>query len=127
MILGTVAAGIIVDLGSNKDRTPNIQPTNTRSSYEPSTSTQSRPTLRDLEGTYSATINGITMTLRIWDADDVTAEGSLYSTNSGTRRCAVASLGSNLLTLVFLDFSELRVSYTGTSSVTLQGLVLYRQ
>ena len=86
-------------------------------------------TLRGLEGTYSATANGITVTLRIWDADDDTAEGSLYSTNMGTRRCVVASLGGNLLTLIFLDSSELRVRYAGTSSMTFvgSGVVLRRR
>ena len=99
-------------------------------SLAPSSPTTSRKVaLSDLEGTYSAAKNGITMTLTIWDADDETAEGSLYSTSMGTRRCVVAALGGNLLALVFLDLSELRVRYTGTSSMTFadSGLVLRRQ
>jgi len=85
--------------------------------------------LCDLEGTYSTTRNGITLTLRIWDADDDTAYGSMYSTNFGSRRCVVAALGGNLLTLIFLDSSELRLRYTGTSSMTFvdSGVVLHRQ
>jgi len=56
--------------------------------------------LCDLEGTYSTTKNGITLTLRIWDTDDDTAYGSMYSTNFGTKRCVVAALGGNLLSLI---------------------------
>jgi len=103
---------------------------NTNASPEPSPATSPRKiSLCDLEGTYSTTRNGITLTLRIWDADDDTAYGSMYSTNFGTRRCIVAALGGNLLTLIFLDSSELRLRYTGTSSMTFvdSGVVLHRQ
>lgn len=91
-------------------------------------STSRKPeTMRDLQGTYGATSNGITTTLSIWGADEDTASGSLYSTNVGTSSCVVYMLGSQIR-LLFLDLSEmvLRVG-TGTLTFVDSGVVLRKQ
>jgi len=73
--------------------------------------------MRDLEGTYTATGNGVTVTLTIYDADSDTAYARFSSTNVGTSSCAVALLG-DIITLVFSDLSELRLRINGTTSLT---------
>jgi hypothetical protein len=84
-------------------------------------------TLRDMEGTYTASESGITVRLQIWDADDDTARGSLFSTNAGTRSCVVYMLDTTIR-LLFLDLSELTLRRTGTAAVTFvdSGVVLRR-
>jgi hypothetical protein len=73
--------------------------------------------MRDLEGTYSTTSNGVTMTLTIYDADSDTAYARLSSTNAGTSSCVAALLGGTV-SLVFSDLSELRLRRNGTTSLT---------
>jgi hypothetical protein len=73
--------------------------------------------MRDLEGTYSATSNGVTMTLTIYNADSDTAYARLSSTNAGTSSCVAALLGGTV-SLVFSDHSELRLRRNGTTSLT---------
>jgi murein DD-endopeptidase MepM/ murein hydrolase activator NlpD len=84
-------------------------------------------TLRDMEGTYTASENGVTVRLQIWDADDDTARGSLSSTNAGTRSCVVCMLDTTIH-LLFLDLSELTLRRTGTAALTFvdSGVVLRR-
>ncbi len=92
---------------------PESPPTTSEGGLPPAHS----PSSRDLEGTYSATSSGVTITLSIYDADSDTAYAILSSTNAGTASCAAAFLGDTLL-LVFPDSSELRLRVNGRNSLT---------
>ena len=109
---------------SNASSQPTSEGTSTQSSA-PDTST--RRTLRDFEGTYRASANGVEIRLTIYDADDDTAYGTLYSTNAGMSSCAIAFLGNSIL-LGFSDLSELRLSIISTRSLrfTDSGIVVRR-
>ena len=115
-----------VHLSSPKP-TPSTSEADSPSSHSAATRDTVQLTMQDLEGTYSATSNGVTMTLTIYDADSDTAYASLSSTNAGTSSCAVAFLGDTLL-LVFSDHSELRLRINGTTSLTFidSGITLRR-
>jgi len=83
---------------------------------EPSQRTQVVRTMRDYEGVYTASGNGISFRLTIYDADDDTAYGFLTSTNAGTSSCAVGLLEDSIL-LVFGDLSEVRLPIVGPKSL----------
>lgn len=111
---------------------PKPTPSTNESALSPSHGPDSRDTaqitMRDLEATYSATSNGVTMTLTIYDADSDTAYARLSSTNAGTASCVVALLGDTV-SLVFSDHSELRLRRNGTTSLTFidSGITLKRR
>ena len=102
---------------SSPKPTPPTNEADLPSSYSPATQDTAQITMRDLEGTYSATSNGVTMTLTIYDADSDTAYARLSSTNAGTSSCVAALLGGTV-SLVFSDHSELRLRRNGTTSLT---------
>jgi len=84
--------------------------------------------LRDLEGTYSATANGITVSMTIYDADSETAYGVFSSTNVGATEF-VALLIDRTLIVTFIDLSEMRFRVNSTTSLTDadSGMVLRRR
>ena len=102
---------------SSPKPTPSTSEAGSPSSHSPATQDTVQVTMQDLEGTYSATSNGVTMTLTIYDADSDTAYARLSSTNAGTSSCVAALLGGTV-TLVFSDHSELRLRRNGTTSLT---------
>ena len=81
-----------------------------------------------MEGVYTATSNGITIQLKIFNADNDTADGLMYSTNAGRRSCAVYMVG-DIIGVVFPDSSELRLQRTGKTTLTFidSGVVLHRR
>ena len=102
---------------SSPKPTPSTSEVDSPSSHGAATRDTVQLTMRDLEGTYSATSNGVRMTLTVYDADSDTAYARLSSTNAGTTSCAVAFLGDTLL-LVFPDSSELRLRVNGRNTLT---------
>ena len=101
---------------------------NTTSSTDTVGPPSSTVTLRDMEGVYTSTSNGITIRLKIFNADNDTADGLMYSTNAGSRSCAVYMIGGTI-GVVFPDLSELRLRRTGKTALTFvdSGVVLYRR
>ena len=113
---------------SSPKPTPSSSEADSPSPHSAATRDTVQLTMRDLEGTYSARSNRVTMTLTIYDADSDTAYASLSSTNAGTSSCAAALLGDTVL-LVFSDSSELRLRVNGRNSLTFvsSGITLRRR
>ena len=113
---------------SSPNPTPSTREAGSPPSHSPATQDTVQVTMQDLEGTYSATSNGVTMTLTIYDADFDTAYASLSSTGAGTASCVAALLGDTV-SLVFSDLSELRLRRNGTTSLTFidSGITLRRR
>lgn len=83
-------------------------------------------TMRDLVGRYSSTSNGVTVTVRIYNADADTAYATISSTNSGTQRCAAVLLDDVVL-FVFADGDEVRFRRIGTTGLqSMNGVTLRR-
>jgi hypothetical protein len=104
------------------------RPSPSSGDQSPASPEPDRRTLRGFEGTYSASSGGIDISLTILDADDVIADGIFYSTNAGTRPCAVYMIG-DMIGLVFLDSSELRLDVVTGSVLRFQesGILIRRQ